>query len=141
MYSDIRALTGDAERSGYFEYRVPIGEGMVILDAIHWVQANLAADLAVRWNCKAAKCGSCCAEVNGKPRLLCKTRMSDFPEGEAITVMPRVALTLARRPTVRTQRRKYRRWGSRKSKPLTRRMDTWRAKSRRTGTCWPQSPS
>ncbi len=60
----------------------------MVLDAIHEIQAADAPDLAVRWNCKAAKCGSCSAEINGKPRLLCKTRMDDLPIDEPITVSP-----------------------------------------------------
>ena len=64
------------------EFDVPVEEGMVVLDALHWIQGNAAPDLAVRWNCKAAKCGSCSAEVNGRPRLTCKTRLSDFEPGE-----------------------------------------------------------
>ncbi len=67
---------------------MPSGEGMVVLDAIHWIQQNVQPDLAARWNCKAAKCGSCSAEINGQPSLMCKTRLSDFPEDEAITVEP-----------------------------------------------------
>jgi succinate dehydrogenase iron-sulfur subunit len=70
------------------EYRVPVEEGMVVLDALHWIQAHEAPDLAVRWNCKAAKCGSCGAEVNGRPSLTCKTRMSDFEDGEEVVVEP-----------------------------------------------------
>jgi succinate dehydrogenase / fumarate reductase iron-sulfur subunit len=61
---------------------------MVVLDAIHDVQAKQEPTLAVRWNCKAGRCGSCSAEVNGKPRLMCMTRMSHFPEGQPITVTP-----------------------------------------------------
>jgi succinate dehydrogenase / fumarate reductase iron-sulfur subunit len=61
---------------------------MVILDAIHYIQGYLAPDLAVRWNCKAAKCGSCSAEVNGRPRLTCKTRMDSLPLDQPITVSP-----------------------------------------------------
>ena len=80
---------GEADEEGdFYEYRVPAGEGMVILDAIHWIQQNAQPDLAARWNCKAAKCGSCSAEINGRPGLMCKTRLSDFPEGEAISVEP-----------------------------------------------------
>ena len=80
---------GEADEEGdFYEYVVPAGEGMVVLDAIHWIQQNVQPDLAARWNCKAAKCGSCSAEINGKPSLMCKTRLSDFPEGEAITVEP-----------------------------------------------------
>ena len=61
---------------------------MVVLDALHYIQGHLAPDLAVRWNCKAGKCGSCSAEVNGRPRLTCKTRMDDLPKDQPITVMP-----------------------------------------------------
>ncbi len=60
-------------------YEVPVVTGMVVLDAVHYVQHNLDTDLACRWNCKAAKCGSCSAEVNGRPVLLCKTRVDDLP--------------------------------------------------------------
>ena len=64
---------------GHFdEFDVPVEEGMVVLDALHWIQGHEAPDLAVRWNCKAAKCGSCSAEVDGRPSLTCKTRLSDF---------------------------------------------------------------
>lgn len=70
------------------DFRVPLDPGWVVLDAIHWIQANHAPDLAVRWNCKAAKCGSCAGEVNGLPSLLCKTRLHDFPADEPITVRP-----------------------------------------------------
>ena len=63
-------------------------EGMVVLDAIHQIQAEQANDLAVRWNCKAGKCGSCSAEINGKPRLMCMTRLSDLPGSAPVTVEP-----------------------------------------------------
>jgi len=80
---------GTAQEGGAFaEYEVPVEEGMVVLDALHWIQANVAPDLAVRWNCKAAKCGSCSAEVNGRPSLTCKTRLGAFAPDETITVEP-----------------------------------------------------
>ena len=63
---------------------MPVYEGMVVLDAIHHIQAKHANDLACRWNCKAGKCGSCSAEVNGKPRLMCMTRMDQYPQGQPI---------------------------------------------------------
>ncbi|HET7676404.1 MAG TPA: succinate dehydrogenase/fumarate reductase iron-sulfur subunit [Candidatus Limnocylindrales bacterium] len=85
----LRVFRGTPDVEGEFvDYEVPVEEGMVVLDALHWIQANAQPDLAVRWNCKAAKCGSCSAEVNGRPRLTCKTRMSDFGEGETVTVEP-----------------------------------------------------
>jgi succinate dehydrogenase / fumarate reductase, iron-sulfur subunit len=79
---------GDQSGGELKDYTVPVETGMVVLDAIHWIQGNKAPDLACRWNCKAAKCGSCSAEVNGKPRLMCKTRLDSFEQGETITVKP-----------------------------------------------------
>ncbi len=84
----LRVFRGDRESGQAVDYKVPLSEGMVVLDAIHSIQAHQSPDLAVRWNCKAAKCGSCSAEVNGRPRLMCKTRMDALPTGEPITVFP-----------------------------------------------------
>jgi succinate dehydrogenase / fumarate reductase iron-sulfur subunit len=93
----LRVFRGEAGGpSRYEDFDVPVEEGMVVLDALHWIQGNEAPDLAVRWNCKAAKCGSCSAEVNGRPRLTCKTRLSDFEAGEDITVEPMRAFPLIR---------------------------------------------
>jgi succinate dehydrogenase / fumarate reductase iron-sulfur subunit len=79
---------GDASGGDFQTYELPAQEGEVVLDVIHRVQAALAPDLACRWNCKAGKCGSCSAEINGKPSLMCMTRMDTLPEGEAVTVAP-----------------------------------------------------
>jgi succinate dehydrogenase iron-sulfur subunit len=84
----LRVWRGEASGGGLRDYDVPWEEGMVLLDVLHVLQATQAGDLAVRWNCKAGKCGSCSAEVNGKPRLMCMTRMSDFEAGQPITVAP-----------------------------------------------------
>ena len=70
------------------DYKVPLAPGMVVLDAVHAVQAMHSPDLAVRWNCKAGKCGSCSGEVNGKPRLMCMDRMDKYPAGEPIVIRP-----------------------------------------------------
>ncbi|MFJ2835944.1 succinate dehydrogenase/fumarate reductase iron-sulfur subunit [Nocardia sp. NPDC087230] len=83
-----RVWRGDLDGGGLEDYTVLVNEGEVVLDIIHRLQATQAPDLAVRWNCKAGKCGSCSAEVNGRPRLLCMTRMSTFPPDEVITVTP-----------------------------------------------------
>src|SRR6266404_6254252 len=74
-----KIFRGDRSGGDLVEYKVPIAPGMVVLDALHYIQAHQAPDLAVRWNCKAGKCGSCSAEVNGRPRLTCKTRMDSLP--------------------------------------------------------------
>lgn len=84
----LRVFRGTREGGNTKDFKVPVTEGMVVLDALHYIQANYDGDLAVRWNCKAAKCGSCSAEVNGKPRLTCKTRIDSLPWGEPITVYP-----------------------------------------------------
>ena len=84
----LRIFRGDAEGGQEVEYEVPVEEGMVVLDAIHYVQANYDGDLAVRWNCKAAKCGSCSAEINGMPKLTCKTRLDSLPLDKPIRVYP-----------------------------------------------------
>jgi succinate dehydrogenase / fumarate reductase iron-sulfur subunit len=84
----MRVWRGDSQGGAFKDYQLPIEEGWVVLDVIHAIQARQANDLAVRWNCKAGKCGSCSAEINGKPRLMCMTRMSTFPAGENITVAP-----------------------------------------------------
>jgi succinate dehydrogenase / fumarate reductase iron-sulfur subunit len=70
------------------EYKTEISEGMVVLDAVHQIQAEQANDLAVRWNCKAGKCGSCSAEINGMPKLMCMTRMSQLPIDQPVTIEP-----------------------------------------------------
>ena len=77
-------------------YETEISEGMVVLDAIHQIQAENAPDLGVRWNCKAGKCGSCSAEINGMPRLMCMTRMNELPTGQPITVEPMKSFPLIR---------------------------------------------
>jgi len=91
-----RVFRGTRESNRYEEYTVPVEEGMVVLDAVHEIQATQANDLAVRWNCKAGKCGSCSAEVNGKPRLMCMTRMNEFDLSQPITVEPMKRFPLQR---------------------------------------------
>ncbi|HEX5402781.1 MAG TPA: succinate dehydrogenase/fumarate reductase iron-sulfur subunit [Pseudonocardiaceae bacterium] len=85
---NFRVWRGDDEKGDLQDYTVEVNEGEVVLDVIHRLQATQTPDLAVRWNCKAGKCGSCSAEINGRPRLMCMTRMSTFTEGETITVTP-----------------------------------------------------
>jgi succinate dehydrogenase / fumarate reductase iron-sulfur subunit len=84
----LRIYRGDGEAGEMVEYQVPRTHGMVVLDAVHKVQAMYAPDLAVRWNCKAGRCGSCSAEVNGKPRLMCMERLHNYPVDEPIDVRP-----------------------------------------------------
>jgi succinate dehydrogenase / fumarate reductase, iron-sulfur subunit len=84
----MRVWRGDASGGDFRNYDVAAEEGMVVLDVIHRIQATHSPDLAVRWNCKAGRCGSCSAEVNGRPRLMCMTRMNTFEPGQPISVAP-----------------------------------------------------
>jgi succinate dehydrogenase / fumarate reductase iron-sulfur subunit len=83
-----RIWRGDASGGKFVDYSAEVSEGMVVLDAVHQIQATQANDLACRWNCKAGKCGSCSAEVNGIPKLMCMTRMSDLDLSMPVIVEP-----------------------------------------------------
>ena len=83
-----RIWRGDSKQAGFKDYTIEISSGMVVLDAVHKIQAEQANDLAVRWNCKAGKCGSCSAEINGSPRLMCMTRLNSLPLERPVTVEP-----------------------------------------------------
>src|SRR6476620_10230944 len=91
-----RIWRGDGSGGDFREYKTEISEGMVVLDAVHQIQAEQANDMAVRWNCKAGKCGSCSAEINGHPKLMCMTRMSDMPQDKPITIHPMKAFPVIR---------------------------------------------
>jgi len=83
-----RIWRGDRAGGRFVDYATDVAPGMVVLDAIHQIQAEQANDLAVRWNCKAGRCGSCSAEVNGEPKLMCMTRLNELPLREPVTVEP-----------------------------------------------------
>ncbi len=91
----LSVFRGDQSGGQEQAYRVPLETGMVVLDALHYIQAEYAPDLAVRWNCKAAHCGSCGAEINGMPKLLCKTRLDEYV-GQVVHVRPMHAFPLIR---------------------------------------------
>ncbi len=79
---------GAGSEGDFVDYTIDIDAGMVVLDAVHTIQAQQAPDLAVRWNCKAGKCGSCSAEINGKPKLMCMTRLEDLPLDRPVMIEP-----------------------------------------------------
>ena len=79
---------GNATGGEFRDYTTGVSEGMVVLDAVNHIQATQANDLAYRWNCKAGKCGSCSAEINGMPKLMCMSRLSDLPLEKPVTVQP-----------------------------------------------------
>jgi succinate dehydrogenase / fumarate reductase iron-sulfur subunit len=83
-----RIWRGEQGAGQYRDYTIEISEGMVVLDAIHQIQASQAFDLAARWNCRAGKCGSCSAEINGSPKLMCMTRLNSIRLDQPVTVEP-----------------------------------------------------
>ncbi len=85
---NFRIWRGDAGGGKLVDYTAEAAEGMVVLDVVHQIQAKQASDLAVRWNCKAGKCGSCSAEINGMPKLMCMTRLSELPTEKPVTIQP-----------------------------------------------------
>ena len=91
-----RIWRGDANGGELQDYTTEVTEGMVVLDAVHQIQASDANDMAVRWNCKAGKCGSCSAEVNGNPKLMCMTRLSSLPLDQPVTIEPMRAFPVMR---------------------------------------------
>ena len=91
-----RIWRGDARSGALEDFTTEVSEGMVVLDAVHQIQAEKAPDLAVRWNCKAGKCGSCSAEMNGVPGLMCMTRLSSLPQDRPVTIEPMQAFPLVK---------------------------------------------
>ena len=83
-----RVWRGEKGAGGFQNYTAEVAPGMVVLDVIHHIQAEQANDLAVRWNCKAGKCGSCSAEINGMPKLMCMTRLNSLPLEAPVTIEP-----------------------------------------------------
>jgi succinate dehydrogenase / fumarate reductase iron-sulfur subunit len=79
---------GEKGAGDFQDYTATVTDGMVVLDVVHQIQAEQANDLACRWNCKAGKCGSCSAEINGKPKLMCMTRLDQLPTDQPVTVEP-----------------------------------------------------
>src|ERR1700743_1517238 len=86
----------DSAGGVFQDYVIPVEEGMVVLDAVHRIQAQQAPELALRWNCKAGKCGSCSAEINGMPKLMCMTRLSNFNPGMPVILEPMHTFPLIR---------------------------------------------
>lgn len=96
MKATFRISRGDQSGSKFVDFQTEVGEGMVVLDAIHQIQAESAPTLAVRWNCKAGKCGSCSAEINGMPKLMCMTRLDTIDLSQPVVVEPMRAFPLIR---------------------------------------------
>ena len=88
MEREFKIWRGDVKGGEFSTYYIKLEQGMVVLDALHRIQAEQATDLGVRWNCKAGKCGSCSMEINGKPKLACMTRMNELPADKGVIIQP-----------------------------------------------------
>src|SRR5881275_1021319 len=88
MNATFKIWRGDTKGGELRDYTTEVSEGMVVLDAVNQIQATQANDLACRWNCKAGKCGSCSAEINGMPKLMCMTRLADLDADKPVTIEP-----------------------------------------------------
>ena len=88
MKRNFKIWRGDQKSGEFISYSIDIDEGMVVLDSLHKIQVKYASDMAVRWNCKAGKCGSCSMEINGRPKLACMTRMNEFKNNQIIIIQP-----------------------------------------------------
>ena len=88
MQREFKIWRGDAKGGEFSTYSITLEQGMVVLDALHRIQVEQSPELAVRWNCKAGKCGSCSMEINGRPKLACMTRMNEFPSDKEIVIQP-----------------------------------------------------
>ncbi len=89
MTATFRIWRSEPGGAGAFrDYQTETSDGMVVLDAVHRIQAEQAPDLACRWNCKAGKCGSCSAEINGRPRLMCMSRLNSLDLSKPVTIEP-----------------------------------------------------
>ncbi len=91
-----RIWRGDTTGGKLVDYTTEISPGMVVLDVVHKIQSEQANDMACRWNCKAGKCGSCSAEINGVPKLMCMTRLDQVPIEKPVTITPLKAFPIIR---------------------------------------------
>jgi succinate dehydrogenase/fumarate reductase iron-sulfur protein len=67
----LRSEPGREQAPRYETYRVPAGEGFMVLDALQYVREHIDPSLRFRHSCHMGKCGSCALTVNGKPGLAC----------------------------------------------------------------------
>ena len=57
------------------EFRLDVGRGMTVLDALIRIKQECDGSLALRYSCRSAICGSCAMTINGGERLACRTSL------------------------------------------------------------------
>jgi fumarate reductase iron-sulfur subunit len=75
-------------------YQVPCRPEWKILDALNFIKDEIDPTLSHRWSCRMAVCGSCGMNVDGEPKLTCKTSLAEY--GDTVEVAP-----LANFPVIR----------------------------------------
>ena len=75
-------------------YEVPCRPEWKVLDALNYIKDEIDPTLSHRWSCRMAVCGSCGMNVNGTPKLTCKTSLAEY--GDTVEVAP-----LANFPVIR----------------------------------------
>src|SRR5262249_54710039 len=83
-----RVWRGGAAGGGLAGVGVEGKDGGGGFGGIYRPQASPAPPPPGGGDCKAGKCGSCGAEINGQPGLLCMTRMSTLPPRAPVTITP-----------------------------------------------------
>ena len=75
------------DKPHYREYALDVPEGMTVLEALLRIQAEQDGNLAFRYACRGAVCGSCAMVINGHVDLACRTQVRGLGE-ETIVVEP-----------------------------------------------------
>ncbi|WP_457568015.1 succinate dehydrogenase/fumarate reductase iron-sulfur subunit [Desulfurobacterium sp.] len=82
----------------YQDYEIPVAKGMTILEALMYIKDNIDSTLSFRAFCRSGICGSCALNINGKPRLACKTQIENVLKETPsfITVEPLAGFTVVK---------------------------------------------
>ncbi|THJ23035.1 MAG: succinate dehydrogenase/fumarate reductase iron-sulfur subunit [Nitrospira sp. CG24E] len=71
------------------EFRLEVGRGMTVLDALIGIKNECDGSLALRYSCRSAICGSCAMTINGSEKLACRASLRKELERHGhITVAP-----------------------------------------------------
>ena len=71
------------------EFRLDVGRGLTVLDALIRLKNECDGSLSLRYSCRSAICGSCAMEINGSEKLACRTSLrKEFERHGTITVAP-----------------------------------------------------
>ena len=85
-------VAGDSLR--FEEHTVEVAEKASVLDVLVALQRGACPDLAFRFSCRVAMCGSCAMVINGRERLACNTLVETV--GTRLRIEPLRNLPVAR---------------------------------------------